>query len=158
MARLGREAMLIPANPSGLKNPALGSILLHARHAEHHGKVFWDVFPQTQDLPGPFPHPEIRIAYFYDVIDRLVRYKAKVHGVFSGRELPRVKDGKKYLLKHRRGYYGADSWGYWVLPSDFFELETPVRLRKLRLVNGGAYIRQVRRYAIVRDPHLKPIL
>src|SRR2546422_10035359 len=141
MARLGRDAILIPANPSGLKNPALGSILLHARHAEHYGKVFWDVFPQTQDLPGPFPHPEIRIAYFYDVIDRLVRYKAKVHGVFSGRELARVKDGKKYLLKHRRGDYGADSWGYWVLLSCFCELKSQVRVRGLLLQKRAQNIR-----------------
>ena len=50
------NAILIPANPSVLKDPALGSILLHARHAERYGKVFWDVFPPTQDRPGPFPH------------------------------------------------------------------------------------------------------
>jgi hypothetical protein len=120
--------------------------------------VFWDVFPPTIGLPGPFPHKGIRVAYFYDAIDRLVRYKAKVHSVYNGRELSKVKYGKRHLLEHRRDYYGSESRGYWVLLSDFLELEKPLRLRRFLLWSNGTPVRQVRRYAIVRDPQLKTIL
>ena len=157
MVREHREAILIPANPRDLETPALGSVLLHAIHAERYGKVFWDVFPPTQDRPGPFPHQSIRVAYFYDVIDRLVRYKAKLHAVLSGRELSKLKNGKRFLLRHRRGYYNAGSWGYWVLLSEFSELESPVKLHKLRLARTGRPVGNVRRYAIVQDQRLKPI-
>ena len=153
--------MLIPASSVGMTNPSFGSLWVHAKFAETHGKVFWSVFPpgKRRTTVDAFPHNKIKIAYFYDVLSRRVRFKARVHEILGGSQKGKLRKYSKYIPKFRRAY--AKSRGhreeYWILVSDVSELVNPVRLGRLSRSRDGRPLRQARLYAIIEDPKLPGI-
>lgn len=118
--------------------------------ADKHGAVYWD-------LAKASPHLDVHTAYFYDIEERAVAFKANVE--FMAPKQSIRKEEERYIGNWRKINWNMpqDSGQVWLKLNNIFPLKRRHRLLDFQKASDGRKLERVRNFAIVKDPHFKNV-
>ena len=112
------------------------------------------VTPSGRIPKRPFPHPDVRIGYFYDAINKNVRFKCKISLIERRKDIKNKRKYIKYVPDFRLEYWSDPDFPcYWVLIKNICELSKAYKLKDFWRLETGKPIRNARNYVIIEDPN-----
>lgn len=149
------KAIIIAANLKGdfESGPDIGSILAHASHIEKEGAVLWSLVPPGQNRTNPFPHPEIRQGYFYNVSERAVTHVFTVEYIKAGADITEKRKAFRYLPDVRKpAWKDGRNYFYWMKITGIYRLRKDHTIRDFKKISDKKPLQYLRNYSVVIDP------
>lgn len=154
------KAIILAANLKGdfrPENKNVGNVLAHASHIEKEGAVLWSIVKPGQQNGNPFPHPEIKRGYFYNVTDKAITHVFDIEYFNTADEIPEDKRIiQRYLIDSRKtGWKDRREEFYWMKISGIYRLKREHHLHDFKKYKNRKPLLLCRNYAIVVDSHFQ---